>query len=642
MIKVLTIPLGVLLVVLLALVIGAGVPLPYSITSTPNTAGLKTLPAASSYGGMVARATDGVANAPPMYFHASALLPNTTPCTLNGGAGDGASQVPTSDGNCWYGYFPSGHYDVREFGALGNGATAASTAIQNAINAASAAGGGTVIVPPTGDAYVINAGLTVPAGVQLQGASSIFWTSPIDNTRTDWTSKGSWFWPQDGSNPGITLNGNNTGVHGINFWYTQTAPGSSSCGAPCTYSSYTEAGITPYTILVNTTANAGIWITDTHIINATNCVDWEGPSDGVTGIYSGMERDSFGCLNTGTKFRRIDNTLMLDDLRYELWWYQGTSQWWWIMQDNGHVDWDIGYLANPQVKNVEFSFGGTAMKFTNETVSSGFGNVTFALSDMQGSNISFNENCTAMTVASASTIASFDLTNVIAYTDSTTSPVSGQCAQAQSNFFNLGSDDVNGTLTNLEGGYMQSLATIGNGTSGQLHLGGKVEVQNFSAYANGAPLVTAAANSDVDFQTTPVAYPSTTFTAGALCSGTGCGLFASTIFGSQEITGASGSTRETCFTNLPTPPGIGTFKGQQVFCVRGADASGNFDLDRYATPGTYSDSPITVNRSTGVVGLPDGISLTGTSVITPSGAGAAANYVCTDSSGKLLVQSSPC
>jgi len=55
-------------------------------------------------------------------------------------------------------------YDVREYGALGDGSTDDSTAFTNAI---AAAAGGRVIVPEAGTSYRLSSNVTVPAGVTL-------------------------------------------------------------------------------------------------------------------------------------------------------------------------------------------------------------------------------------------------------------------------------------------------------------------------------------------------------------------------------------------------------------------------------------------------------------------------------------------
>jgi hypothetical protein len=54
-----------------------------------------------------------------------------------------------------------------QYGALGNGTTNDTTAIQNALNDAGAAGVGTVVIPP--GTYKLTTALTIPSGVTIQG-----------------------------------------------------------------------------------------------------------------------------------------------------------------------------------------------------------------------------------------------------------------------------------------------------------------------------------------------------------------------------------------------------------------------------------------------------------------------------------------
>lgn len=66
---------------------------------------------------------------------------------------------------------PTGNFTVynakTDFGATGNGTTDDTVAIQNALNAAQAGGGGIVLLPP--GVYLISSALLVPSGVQLWG-----------------------------------------------------------------------------------------------------------------------------------------------------------------------------------------------------------------------------------------------------------------------------------------------------------------------------------------------------------------------------------------------------------------------------------------------------------------------------------------
>jgi hypothetical protein len=79
-------------------------------------------------------------DAPTLSYTASASA-----CSLNSGAGDNGSQVPSANGKCWLANFPAGSIDVRQFGAKGDNATNNTTAMQAAHNT------GMVVYYPAGD-----------------------------------------------------------------------------------------------------------------------------------------------------------------------------------------------------------------------------------------------------------------------------------------------------------------------------------------------------------------------------------------------------------------------------------------------------------------------------------------------------------
>lgn len=64
-----------------------------------------------------------------------AYLPSLVPCSINGGHGDGGSQVPSSDGKCWLAQFV-GHANASSFGAFSTNIDNA-TQLQNWLNVAS-------------------------------------------------------------------------------------------------------------------------------------------------------------------------------------------------------------------------------------------------------------------------------------------------------------------------------------------------------------------------------------------------------------------------------------------------------------------------------------------------------------------------
>jgi hypothetical protein len=112
-----------------------------------NNAALEALPStATSFVTRLGFATPG--DAPTLGF-----IPSASACSLNAGAGDGGSQVPSADGNCWIANY-EGDPDIREWGAKGDNSTDIGQFIQAAYNA--------------------NVGrcIFIPAGIYL-------WTSPV-------------------------------------------------------------------------------------------------------------------------------------------------------------------------------------------------------------------------------------------------------------------------------------------------------------------------------------------------------------------------------------------------------------------------------------------------------------------------------
>jgi hypothetical protein len=81
---------------------------------------------------------------------------------------DGGACVATSDGKVWVASLPAEGVDVRVWGAVCNGSTADHVAINAALAALSALGGGVAVLPPKTCAY--GAAIQQPAGTKLKGA----------------------------------------------------------------------------------------------------------------------------------------------------------------------------------------------------------------------------------------------------------------------------------------------------------------------------------------------------------------------------------------------------------------------------------------------------------------------------------------
>lgn len=99
------------------------------VNATPRAENNTVLSAlASTYSTSVIR----LGYASPGDAPAVVYTPSGSPCTLNAGAGDGGSQIPTSDSKCWIGQITT--VDNRIWGAKNDGATDDTTANQRAIN----------------------------------------------------------------------------------------------------------------------------------------------------------------------------------------------------------------------------------------------------------------------------------------------------------------------------------------------------------------------------------------------------------------------------------------------------------------------------------------------------------------------------
>lgn len=99
-------------------------------------------------------------DAPPQLYIAS-----TGPCSLNGGTGDGGSQVPTSDGNCWMFVPSTGGVSVAEWTGTPSGDV--STALNAAATAAQAAG--VPLIFPGGTFEVCAHSFAPPNGSDIYG-----------------------------------------------------------------------------------------------------------------------------------------------------------------------------------------------------------------------------------------------------------------------------------------------------------------------------------------------------------------------------------------------------------------------------------------------------------------------------------------
>lgn len=143
-----------------------------SVTSSPVTTGVAGAEIVGDYGTLTVNANGGYSYTPNGAAPAGSTVTDSFVYTIRDGDGDMAT---TTMGIAVTGVAGSG-FNVRDFGAKGDGVTNNQAAIQAAINAAHAAGGGVVDVPA--GTYIIGMGgpsesdgpIELLSGVTLKGA----------------------------------------------------------------------------------------------------------------------------------------------------------------------------------------------------------------------------------------------------------------------------------------------------------------------------------------------------------------------------------------------------------------------------------------------------------------------------------------
>ena len=508
---------------------------------------------------------------------------------------------------------------AQDFGVVCDGTTDDSAALQAALNAGSAKGGRTILLPATKHSCVLKTGVIVSdgshSGNTLQGSShGLYWPGPYDNTESDWTQFGTWIRCEDTTNPCLTMNGNGSAVRNINFWYTQpTPPANVGCGQFCTMTHNWSPTVYPFTIQVAGTQNFN-GLSNINVVNGYDCIDFEGGSSGVNNIYTYAEHMHLGCVHTVAKFNRVDNIIDIHDWHDNLWWYPFSSDVIGYTEGDttsaGHrIGWDASYLANLQGTGIEFYQDATAIKVSDQTVQSGLGTVTIGMNDVALSNVDFNQVCEAVGVEDGTTHVLRDsMSGVHLNVDPQTSN-STQCAGALPNAFNLATSNLSMVINGLQVGYAQTIAAIGypGVTGGVLHVSG-MSADNFSAYGSGGSAfllqggsLDAPAGINYLFSSNSDAGPRVAGDAGQVENE------------GVDVTGPVGSARQ---YRLVREGANGSDASTARWGIKesndaesGNNSGSNFSIDRYNDTGVYQDSPIQINRSSGQVYFPMSIKI---------------------------------
>jgi hypothetical protein len=428
------------------------------------------------------------------------LTPNTNPIILNS---RGEAQIWLSGGSYKYVLAPSTDTDppTNPIWTIDRISGTGTTTLINApvvcgsdnasiLNAAVTLlpNGGDIVVPSC--PFTVSNTVTLTNNIHLHGTGAVYYPGMLDQSPTGPPVAPTW--PPTTSSAAInctsTVNvciriaGIGAEVDHINFGNPQPAPPTSGTYIPTLF---------PFIIATNGTTNTnGLYIHDLTFTAASQCIDIEGTPNyltvGIAGAQGTINNIWMNpCLNVGIRQHLVDNTWRITNVDMDFWWYRNNVPVGAYMENNS-IGLDLQYAANTEFTNIEFLFNKIAVRCTNGSVigSGGPGTKTIGCVNIQFTNADFNEVCQAFS-APAGTFATAVFTNTIAAEDNTDcgGTVPGTPPAA---FFSMPSDLAFVTMMGVMSQGVQTFASIGAGTGGNLSISG-LNVQSYSTFAAGAP-----------------------------------------------------------------------------------------------------------------------------------------------------------
>lgn len=357
---------------------------------------------------------------------------------------------------------------VHMTGAVGDGVTDDTAAINAALAYMRLMGGGEVDIFPTGAAYRATNSILVGDGVALVGSATTTFpgtTAP----KADWVKYGTWINPTHASNSGIVLQGHGSALRGVCIWHDQPTP-TGGAYTPNAYGWAVEVTVSHITV------------EDLTIANATNGLILNYTSASGGGTHVSLRNIILGCFGTCLKTSNVNDTIHMENIHARPIWQTGFITTTYFLLSTA---WDCGYTDNCIVNGFEMVFLARGIYFRNETC---LGN-THSLYNAQISGLQLSLCNRAMEVENANTVVTGQINDVVIQQGNMFGYTWGtECLTLNSNYVDL---QIGLMRVNDAGG---SVMTLGGGTGGSMRVR-DLEVKAYSSVSAGQTCIVLNAGS---------------------------------------------------------------------------------------------------------------------------------------------------
>lgn len=363
-------------------------------------------------------------------------------------------------------------YSVLGYGAKGDDATDDSGAIQALINNVAAGGGGVVYMPPTGHAYLLNTGLTVPAGVTLlgcgaknnmRGAVGQGTTGAAPSSPRTLVNRGSWIRSTDTNFPAVELvgttrtvaGGNGSGqgatIRGINFIYDQNTDVVNWTPRVYPYAIHATDQFQTIDDILIIGASHGIHIDGFNVLGV-------GPT-GFGGTGCSISNIFLSCFNVGLRVEGVVDTIRFLNITMEC--LYSTNQI--IYSINNFIGFDFIRCDNPWLSNIQVFEARSAFRFTNDTASASAGHTGRSMTNAMWNNIQINLCYEAFTANGVNVFMNLVMASSL-ISNTPLQFVTGQATPSSAYLFNLPSNNIQLTFSSCIFVAGKGFLSIGNGS----------------------------------------------------------------------------------------------------------------------------------------------------------------------------------